>query len=333
MTVPTDCWYAITPSSAVNHDLLALRAAARAVVLFRTTSGEVVALEDRCAHRPYPLSAGTLDGDLVRCGLCGFTYASDGQCVAVPTQPRVPLRASVPAFPVREVDGLVWVWLGEPGRARLHRIPELPWLDDPAWASVGDELEVAASFLLLHESFADVTKVPFIAPDLSPHVLEGAPPPLEVVVTETTVSLSRTFPRGPLPAWQADLVGRPDAEFDHRQEGFFMSPAAWVDHWDVQSADGAWHRLRFTQLVTPIDATSSRLMWRVSRDFAVSDAGATARMAEVFGSYYPRVTAALEAMQRVIDVDGSGPEVNVSSDAAALKVRQIVADMLSEEGS
>ncbi len=331
-TLPTDCWYAVAPSDAVVRELSPLRAVQRPVVLFRTTDGTAVALEDRCAHRPYPLSAGRLDGDHVVCGMCGFTYDVDGQCVRVPTQSHVPMGAYVAAYPVREVDGLVWVWLGETGRARLHRIPELPWLSGSGWASVGGDMQVEASFLALHESFADVTKVPFIAPDLSPAVLESQAPPLDVVVTETTVSLGRAFPRGPLPAWQAELMGvSGDELFEHRHEGFFMSPAAWVDHWDVQSDNGPWNRLRFTQLVTPVGHSSSRLLWRVSRDFAIDDPDADRRMSELFSSYYHRVTTAIETMQRVVDVDGPGPMVNLSSDVAALKVREIVQEMLAEE--
>ena len=127
--------------------------------------------------------------------------------MSVPTQPRVPLGAHVAAYPVQERDGLVWVWLGESGRARLHRVPELPWLTDDGWAGVGGTEEVAAGFLLLHENFADVTQVPFVAPEIAPAALAGSTPPLEVVVTETTVELRREFPPAPLPGWQAEMLG------------------------------------------------------------------------------------------------------------------------------
>jgi len=207
------------------------------VVLYRTEAGDVVALEDRCAHRAYPLSAGELIGDNVRCGLCGFVYGPDGRCVSVPTQPNVPYGAEVASYPVREADGLVWVWLGEPGRAGLHRIPELPWLGDDDWSTVSGEEEVLASFLLLHENFADVTQAP----------------------------------------------GR------------------------------------------------SRVLWRVSRDFAVGDSAAGARVAGLFEDYYARVFRAMETAQAVLDTDGPGPEANVAADVAALKVREIVLAMLAEE--
>ncbi len=122
-SVPSDCWYAAVPSSLVVHELRPIRALDRPLVLFRTESGTAVSLEDRCVHRAFPLSSGALVGDDVRCGLCGFVYDSDGQCISVPTQPNVPFGARVASFPSIESDGIVWVWLGEPGRARLHRVP------------------------------------------------------------------------------------------------------------------------------------------------------------------------------------------------------------------
>jgi phenylpropionate dioxygenase-like ring-hydroxylating dioxygenase large terminal subunit len=327
---PSDCWYALARSVDVDNEPLGLRALGLPVVVFRAVDGGAVALEDRCAHRAYPLSLGVVTDAGIRCGLCGFVYAADGQCVAVPTQPHVPFGASVTSYPVQERDGLVWVWLGEPGRARLTRVPELPWLDDEEWAGVGGSTLVAAGYLLLHENFADVTQVPFVAPDIAPSVIAVAPP-LDVVVTETTVTLRREFPSAPLPEWQARLLGAGEAEFETLQEGYFLSPAAWVDRWDVTGADGTSARLRFTHLVTPLDEGVSQLHWQVDRDFAVGDAEADELMLEMFGDYYDRVTAAMETAQEVLDLDGPGPEVNVAADVAALKVREIVLAMLAAE--
>ena len=335
---PADCWYVLAPSESVGRTLRADRVAGVSLVVFRTAAGQVVALHDRCVHRPYPLSAGHLDGDELSCGLCGFVYGPDGQCVRVPTQSRVPAGAAVRAYPVREEQGLVWVWAGEPGRAWLHRLPDLPWLAQDGWTTIGGEQMVNAGFLLLHESFADVTKIPVLVPEVSPSVLQAAPPPLDVEVTETTVSLSRRYPPGPLPDWQARALGRPvDEELEHLQEGHFLSPAAWVDYWDVVldagGAPSVKARMRFTQLVTPVDDRLSRLLWRVSRDFSVGGSVTTAHLAEMFVPYYATLAAALETMQQVIDRDGPAAEVNVSSDVAALRVRQIVQAMLAEENA
>ncbi|HEX2821312.1 MAG TPA: Rieske 2Fe-2S domain-containing protein [Streptosporangiaceae bacterium] len=332
---PADCWYVLAPSDSVSRALRAYRVAGLPLVVFRTVAGQVVALHDRCVHRPYPLHAGHLDGDELSCGLCGFVYGPDGQCVRVPTQSRVPVGAAVRAYPVREEQGLVWVWAGGPGRARLHRLPDLPWLVRDGWTTVGGEQLVNAGFLLLHESFADVTKIPVLVPEVSPSVLQVPPPPLDVEVTETTVSLSRRYPPGRLPDWQGRALGQPGGtELEHLQEGHFLSPAAWVDYWDVVlDAGGARARMRFTQLVTPADDRVSRLLWRVSRDFGVGDRATTAQLTEMFVPYYAKLAAALETMQQVIDEDGPAAEVNVSSDVAALRVRQIVQAMLAEENA
>jgi phenylpropionate dioxygenase-like ring-hydroxylating dioxygenase large terminal subunit len=329
--VPTDCWYALAASASIGHDLLASDALGAPVVLFRTGGGGVVALEDRCAHRAYPLSAGTLVDDTVRCGLCGFVYDAGGQCISVPTQPRVPFGAHVASYPVQERDGVVWVWLGEPGRARLHRVPELPWLDGEDWSTVGDTLVVDAGSLLLHENFADVTQVPFVAPEIAPAALADAPP-LEVVVTETTVELRREFPASPLPRWQTEMLGIDEGKGASVQIGFFLSPALWVDHWDT-TYDGGVARLRFTQMVTPVDEHRCRLHWRVSRDFAIDDADAGTRMQQMFADYYDRVRNAMETAQATLDTYGPGPEVNVAADVAALRVREIVRGMVAEESS
>jgi vanillate O-demethylase monooxygenase subunit len=334
LPIPRDCWYAPAASSEVDRALLPVRAAGLPVVLYRTEAGVPVALEDRCAHRAYPLSAGELIGDTVRCGLCGFVYGPDGDCTAVPTQPHVPYGAGVASYPIREADGLVWVWLGDPGRAGLHRVPDLPWLDDEGWSTVSGEEEVLASFLLLHENFADVTQVPFVAPDIAPSVLGTTPPPLDVVVSETSVSLHRDFPPAPLPAWQAEIVGCAlDTPFRTEQSGFFPSPAVWVDHWDAQGEDGTWNRLRFTHLVTPIDVSSSRLLWAVSRDFALGNRAVDQYLDGIFTDYYDRVIDAMETAQEVLETDGPGPEVNVNADAVGLKIREIVAALLTAEGA
>ena len=334
IAVPRDCWYAPAASADVDRDLLPLRVAGVPIVLFRTEDGEVVALEDRCAHRAYPLSAGMLIGDTVRCGLCGFVYDRTGACVSVPSQPHVPYGAKVASYPVRESDGLVWTWVGTPGRAGLHRIPQLPWLADDGWSTVTGEEDVEASFLLLHENFADVTQVPFVAPDIAPSVLGGTAPELDVVVSETAVSLHRDFPPAPLPAWQAEVVGCPlDQPYRTEQSGFFPSPAVWVDHWDATSADGDWVRLRFTHLVTPVDESSSRLLWAVSRDFALGNRAVDQYLDGIFTDYYDRVIEAMEIAQETLEIDGPGPEVNVNADAVGLKIREIVADLLTEEGA
>src|SRR5215210_9435179 len=99
MNFPLNCWYVAATSDEVDRSLLGRRLLDRAVVLYRLESGAVVALDDRCAHRAFPLSAGRLAGDEVVCGYHGFAYDSAGACVRIPSQDSVPAGVCVTAFP------------------------------------------------------------------------------------------------------------------------------------------------------------------------------------------------------------------------------------------
>ena len=69
-------------------------------MLFRGKSGQVFALEDRCAHRQVPLSLGVVEGDTLKCGYHGWAYDCAGNCIDVPYLGRERLPNGVQA-PIR----------------------------------------------------------------------------------------------------------------------------------------------------------------------------------------------------------------------------------------
>jgi phenylpropionate dioxygenase-like ring-hydroxylating dioxygenase large terminal subunit len=334
---PTHCWYVAATAEEVTRSPLARRALDTALVLYRTVDGTAVALEDRDAHRPFPLSLGRVEGDLIVSAYSGFAYAPDGQCVRVPTQPDVPYGARVRALPVREQDGLVWVWFGDAGRAGLQGPPRTPWLVDDSWTTIGNQWTTDANYLFLHENFADISHVAVVDPVIAPPALSVGPlPRLDVEVSERSVSFCRDYPPASLAPWHAALleVDR-DTRFRQREEGRFVAPGLWVDSWTVLRAptELPGHSdavFRFTHAVTPVDERTTRHAWRVSRSFAPAPE-ASATLLPLFTDYYERVRSILETMQAVLDADGPRETVNVAADAAVLQVRKIIARMLAEE--
>ena len=324
---PTHCWYVAATSAEVTGTPLGRRALGRGLVLYRTPLGKAVALEDRDAHAPYPLSLGLLEGDLIVSAYSGFAYAPDGRCVRVPTQAEVPYDARVRAYPLIEQDGLVWVWFADAGRATLRRPPRVPWLADPRWTTFGDEWTTRAGALLLHENFADITHVAVVDPIIAPPALSAGPMPrLDVEVSETSVGFARDYPPAPVAKWHAPLLGVGDDEaFAQREEGRFVTPGLWVDSWHVFTDDRTC-TFRFTHAVTPVDDRTTRHVWRVSRNFAPD-----AELTPLFREYYRRVKDILETMQRVLDEDGPRPLARVAADAAAIQVRKIVGRMIADE--
>lgn len=157
-----NCWYvaglaADFPTESLHGQVIAKQP----IVLWRTREGAVVAFDDRCAHKRFPLSKGRLmpDGTL-ECAYHGLRYNPEGRCVAVPSQPDqpIPRQACVKAYPVIERDGLVWVWPGDPDQASRRAPPSLPEVgaDDYDTVVVGP-MQAPANYLLLIENLLDIT--------------------------------------------------------------------------------------------------------------------------------------------------------------------------------
>jgi phenylpropionate dioxygenase-like ring-hydroxylating dioxygenase large terminal subunit len=76
------------------------------VLLWRTRSGRVVAIDGRCPHRGYPMTGARIVGDAIECPRHEFRFAPNGRCVN--------MRRAAPArvLDIRESDG--YVWLADP---------------------------------------------------------------------------------------------------------------------------------------------------------------------------------------------------------------------------
>ncbi len=135
------------------------------MLLYRESSGTVVALEDRCAHRALPLSLGSLVDDRVVCRYHGFAYDGTGACVDVPSQEHVPYGAQVASYPCARTarsSGSGWATRAAPQR---HRRRGCRGWRDPSWTALGGERTVAAGYMLLHENALDRTHFAFVHPD------------------------------------------------------------------------------------------------------------------------------------------------------------------------
>ncbi|MFT4081475.1 MAG: aromatic ring-hydroxylating dioxygenase subunit alpha [Nocardioides sp.] len=332
--LPHHTWYAVAASEDVGRTPLARRLLGIPVVLYRTTEGRTVALEDRCAHRPVRLSDGRVEGDLVRSTYTGFAYDATGRCVDVPSQSQVPYGAAVRAFPVRDDGSLVWVWIGEPGLAGLRTLPDTAVLRDPAWSTFGGTLETEAGLGLLLDNFCDITHVAHLDQEIAPPVLSAGPtPPMEVEVAETSVRFVRHFPAAALAPYHAQVLQLPgEATYTQVESGEFVSPGWWVDRWVVSlgGAPSADPTFVFSHALAPVSATRTRHLWRVSRNFAPS-AAAEGVLRPLFEAYYERVGVVLGQMQQILDEEGNRPEVSVAADAAVSHVRRILQRMISDE--
>jgi phenylpropionate dioxygenase-like ring-hydroxylating dioxygenase large terminal subunit len=132
------------------------------VIFYRTASGEIAALEDRCCHRFAPLSRGRLEGDDIRCMYHGLKFAASGQCVEIPSQEKIPTGVAVRSYPVVEQDRWVWVWMGDAALADVSVIPRAIGHDDPDYMVETGELHYDANYQLIHDNLLDLTHLSYV---------------------------------------------------------------------------------------------------------------------------------------------------------------------------
>jgi len=160
---PLNQWYVAGFVWELQDKPLARTLLNRPVVLFRTESGEVVALEDRCCHRSVPLSCGSLEDGGIRCGYHGLLYAPSGQCIEIPGQVKIPGKACVKAYQVAVRNEIIWLWLGETADSRaVGQPPEIAAHDNPRYRYKGGVFHYDAPYQLIHDNLLDLSHVGYV---------------------------------------------------------------------------------------------------------------------------------------------------------------------------
>jgi phenylpropionate dioxygenase-like ring-hydroxylating dioxygenase large terminal subunit len=158
-----NCWYPVAfcadlpagkPLGFTLHD--------EPFVLFRDGQGRLCCVDDRCPHRMARLSAGRVVDGKLECGYHGWQFDGDGACVRIPQlapdQP-MPARACAKARAVTELQGMVWMWAGEPLAARPEDIPAIDRLDEPGVISVDYVTDLPYDQSYLVENVIDVAHI------------------------------------------------------------------------------------------------------------------------------------------------------------------------------
>lgn len=174
---PKNAWYVAALSSELaTGQVMARQICEIPMALFRKANGTLGAVLDRCPHRLYPLSKGRVVEAGLQCGYHGLVFASDGRCQSIPSQPDIPDRACVTAYQVKEANGLVWVWPGDPRLAADTPLPAfetgpgyLSGLDfsclEPSdqWGVAGPHLiHINANYMLAVDNLLDLTHTAFV---------------------------------------------------------------------------------------------------------------------------------------------------------------------------
>ena len=119
-------WYAVGFSDEFRKGSVETRRlAGRELLVFRTESGAVAAMDPICPHLGAHMGhGGTVEGETIRCPFHGFRFGVDGACVATGYNSKPP-RVTASTWPIIERHGVVLVYSDITGQPPAFDVPEL----------------------------------------------------------------------------------------------------------------------------------------------------------------------------------------------------------------
>jgi phenylpropionate dioxygenase-like ring-hydroxylating dioxygenase large terminal subunit len=330
-----DEWYVVAFAEEIGRALLKRTVLGDRLVMFRTRGGTPIGMEDRCAHRSYPLSAGVLDGDTIVCGYHGLRYNKTGDCIEVPSQVRCPTGIGVRTFPLVERGPFVWGWFGDPSKAEPELIPPTPWLENNEWASSRDYFDLKCNYVSLHENLLDLTHLSYI------HARSFGTPdyaraPYEVESKDGRFRITRRVSPTRLPPVWAEPTGLRHEHAARVATSEFTAPGLHVVSVrffdaEVPESEQPVYEIRTCHVPTPQTHGSTHYFIVHSRDFALHDEGVTAFMREQLMTAFREDVEALTLLERVLaEADPNRYEISIASDAPGVEMRRYLFERACE---
>lgn len=125
------------------------------LVLYRDTSGRMGLVAESCPHRGTSLATACVDADGIRCPYHGWKFDAAGKCLETPAEPDgspLPRRIRTTAYPVQELGGLAWTYMGPEPAPLLPRFDLFVW--DNAVRDIGQAL-LPCNWLQIMENSVD----------------------------------------------------------------------------------------------------------------------------------------------------------------------------------
>ncbi len=104
------------------------------LIAFRDTNGKVGVMEEYCPHRGASLALGRNEDCGLTCIYHGWKFDVDGNCLDMPSEPTASNfkdKVQARAYPVQEVAGIVWAYMGP-----ADKLPPFPAFQ---WTKVADD--------------------------------------------------------------------------------------------------------------------------------------------------------------------------------------------------
>lgn len=334
-------WYVAAFSEEINRELLGRRLLNRRVVLYRTLSGKAIALEDRCAHRSFPLSMGSLEDDDIRCGYHGFKYDSSGALIEVPSQKQCPQDIKTKQYKLVEKDSLAWIWLGDQNLADESQIPDLSWLESDQWSCSSGYFTHPGNYVSMHENLMDLTHIVYLHKStLGKNAVDFAAAPFKTDFKEGHFKLIReVVPTVLSPIWaDSTKLGYIDTAA-RISTSEFISPAyhkvtVYMYDTALPEAERKEFLIYTAHLLTPETDSSIHYFVGHGRDFHLDDKAMDESLHTQLFTAFQEDVVGLGALEKILDdKEDDFYEISVATDTPAVTTRMYLKRRADQEAS
>src|ERR1700733_1604771 len=166
-------WQPVALSEGLGSVPRKVRILGEDLVLFRDRKGRAGLLYPRCMHRGTSLYYGRVEQDGIRCCYHGWLFDVEGHCLEQPCEPEggaMRDRVRQPWYPVQELYGLIFAYMGPPTKKPV--LPRYECLDvladgefidaDDTSIGSGGAAIVPCNWLQHYENVLDTYHVPIL---------------------------------------------------------------------------------------------------------------------------------------------------------------------------
>ncbi|WP_084645275.1 aromatic ring-hydroxylating dioxygenase subunit alpha [Oceanobacter kriegii] len=332
---PLDMWYVAAHSKELKDQPVARTLLNEAVVLFRKGDGQVAAVEDRCCHRHLPLSNGIIEDQGIRCGYHGLLFDEAGQCLEIPGQAKVPRKARVHAYHVREQNHLVWIWFGsEVDSAPNCEPPVYPVHDDPQYVFDGDVYHYDAPYQLIHDNLLDLSHLGYVhLKTIGGNAKLHMNAEMKVESDERSVHVVRHMPNSDAPPTYLEAYPF-KGKIDRWQEILFKPShlEIWtgaVDHGtdDISDPNRGGFHMRGFHGITPETSTSAHYFWTMATNPTQNVEEIKAKVVEQTELTFDEDKVVIEAQYANMKRFAGTPMIDIHVDVGPNRARRIIEQM------
>ncbi|MEO0463374.1 MAG: aromatic ring-hydroxylating dioxygenase subunit alpha [Pseudomonadota bacterium] len=332
-------WYVAGLVEEFGRELKARTLLDRSIVFYRTEKGDLVAMQNRCLHRSFPLSESTLDGDNVICGYHGANYGPDGKMIRFPWQKTCP-KGQLKTYATKEVGQFVFIWMGAADATDESRFPDLSYLEDQSFRTFYGAKFLEGSYLFMQENLNDLTHFAFLHANTFRFDEQYLELPVEVTPSGSSVRLNRIDTN-----WAEVCKGYPtevhEAVGDRKIEkhdggvsvalGIFKGEAPLFVKGDEGEQDQRFD-MYIMHYMTPQTKGSAHYWYSLSQNFGQQNDAFYMMQEALVNQGFDEDTFAVKHMQILLDYDSTEmDEISVNADRAGLLFRKAMLDWVNEE--